>query len=155
MKMLISTRRADSFILLYSRLGDTVIDYLYNAKQIYVLIGKACLLYTSAISRKGEIAERIADVFALVDFDGVHAVAVMPDDQIRARVDGCVSERNLTLIGDVILFLAPMIGNDNDAASCIAKRLDIAFDGGVDIFIIAVEGLVGEDVYKRQDQWRR
>ena len=40
-KMLISTRRADSFILLYSRLGDTVIDYLYNAKQIYVLIGKA------------------------------------------------------------------------------------------------------------------
>ena len=40
-KMLISTHRADSFILLYSRLGDTVIDYLYNAKQIYVLIGKA------------------------------------------------------------------------------------------------------------------
>ena len=40
-KMLISTGRADSFILLYSRLGDTVIDYLYNAKQIYVLIGKA------------------------------------------------------------------------------------------------------------------
>ena len=68
----------------------------------------------------------------------------MPDDQIRARVDGCASERNLTLIGDVVLFLAPMIGNDNDAASRIAKRLDIAFDGGVDIFIIAVEGLVGE-----------
>lgn len=40
-KMLIGTGRADSFILLYSRLGDTVIDYLYNAKQIYVLIGKA------------------------------------------------------------------------------------------------------------------
>ena len=40
-RLLVSTGAADAFILLYSRQGDTVIDYLVQAELMYVLIGKA------------------------------------------------------------------------------------------------------------------
>ena len=40
-RLLVSTGAADAFILLYSRQGDTVIDYLVQANLLYVLIGKA------------------------------------------------------------------------------------------------------------------
>ena len=40
-RLLVSTGAADAFILLYSRQGDTVIDYLVQAGLMYVLIGKA------------------------------------------------------------------------------------------------------------------
>ena len=40
-RLLVSSGAADAFILLYSRQGDTVIDYLVQAKLMYVLIGKA------------------------------------------------------------------------------------------------------------------
>ena len=40
-RLLITTGAADAFILLYSRAGDTVIDYLVQAGLMYVLIGKA------------------------------------------------------------------------------------------------------------------
>ena len=40
-RLLVSSGAADAFILLYSRQGDTVIDYLVQANLLYVLIGKA------------------------------------------------------------------------------------------------------------------
>ena len=40
-RLLVSTGAANAFILLYSRQGDTVIDYLVQAGLMYVLIGKA------------------------------------------------------------------------------------------------------------------
>lgn len=40
-RLLVSSGTADAFILLYSRQGDTVIDYLVQAGLLYVLIGKA------------------------------------------------------------------------------------------------------------------
>ena len=40
-RLLVSSGTADAFILLYSRQGDTVIDYLVQANLLYVLIGKA------------------------------------------------------------------------------------------------------------------
>lgn len=39
-RLLVSSGTADAFILLYSRQGDTVIDYLVQANLLYVLIAK-------------------------------------------------------------------------------------------------------------------
>ena len=41
-KTMVRSGQADGFILLYSRPGDAVTDYLYNEGLLYVLIGKAC-----------------------------------------------------------------------------------------------------------------
>ena len=41
LKSMIKNNQADSFILLYSKLNDSVINYLYTEGLLYVLIGKA------------------------------------------------------------------------------------------------------------------
>ena len=40
-KLLVGTEQADSFIVLYSRQGDPLTEYLYSQGLLYVLIGKA------------------------------------------------------------------------------------------------------------------
>ena len=40
-KSMVKNNQADSFIVLYSKLNDSVINYLYNEGLLYVLIGKA------------------------------------------------------------------------------------------------------------------
>lgn len=101
-------------------------------------------VFRLGVARKGEVAQRVADIFALVKLNRVHAVAVMADDQIRACVDGRASQRHLTLVGHIVLFIAPVVGDDDQRAARVAERLNIAFDGGINVFVVAVEGLIGQ-----------
>ena len=69
---------------------------------------------------------------------------VVPQHQVRARVDRRAPERHLPLIGHVVLLLAPVVGDDDDRAVVCAQLVDIRRNVVVDIGVIAVERLVGQ-----------
>ena len=97
-----------------------------------------------AVAGKAEIAQGVADVHALVLLDGVDAVAVVADDQIRPRIDRRAAQRYLALVGHVVLFLTPVVGDDDQIRPRLAQPGNIPFDGFVDCRVLAVERLVGE-----------
>lgn len=96
------------------------------------------------IARKREVAQRVADVLALVDLHRVHAVAVVAEHQVGPGVDGGPPQRHLPVVGHVVLLVAPVVGDDHQLAARVAQRLNVALDALVDVGVVAVERLVGK-----------
>ena len=108
---------------------------------------KAAHIAGLGVSRKAEIAQGVADVNAIVAFDGVETVRMMPDDQIGARIHGEAAHFDLIVGGRIIQLVSPMEGDDDQRIILFGLR-----DVGGNLIpegIIAVDAEIGEhgDLY--------
>ena len=111
-RLLVSTGAADAFILLYSRQGDTVIDYLVQAGLMYVLIGKA---YAYDILRKA----RSGGCIAYLGSDNAYFFTA----DRRRGYQAALALADLPLLEDYCVEM-PTLGSDDAAVHALLSRAD-------------------------------
>lgn len=129
-RLLVSTGAADAFILLYSRQGDTVIDYLVQAGLMYVLIGKAYAYAnkTVYIDNDNFLAGQEATEYLIRR--GHRRIAYLGSDNAyfftadrRRGYQAALALADIPLLEDYCVEM-PTLGSDDAAVHALLSRAD-------------------------------
>ena len=129
-RLLVSTGAANAFILLYSRQGDTVIDYLVQAGLMYVLIGKAYAYAnkTVYIDNDNFLAGQEATEYLIRR--GHRRIAYLGSDNAyfftadrRRGYQAALALADIPLLEDYCVEM-PTLGSDDAAVHALLSRAD-------------------------------